>query len=250
MRVGQHRRAGLGVERRERLDVGARAPQHRVRGADHEDAQRRIAIDVVPDARELRDDLRRERVRRWAVDPRDGDAVARLELDRLALFEAGRVGSRVREEALPGLRAKPALRHQAAQDRRRREPLAPLGGRGVELVEQDVEAGLVGARERRRDEARAGHHAEVDVANGRHAVLEHKARLDERLEDEALRELVGIELGLAAGPRLAVLVEALAGLRAELARGDERAHARVDVEAVAVGVAQVLGDMQDGVKPE
>ena len=153
-----------------------------------------VGVDVLPHARELLDDLRRQRVRRRAVQPGDRVAVARLELHGLALLEAV-VGLLVGEEALAGLRAEAALRDEPAQDQRRRELLAPLVGGALERGEHVVEAGLVGARERRRDEPRAGHHAEVDVAHGRHAVLEHEAGLDERLQDEALRQLVVVEVG-------------------------------------------------------
>ena len=60
-----------------------------------------------------------------------------------------------------------------------------------------------------------------------------------------------VELRLTVGARLAVVVEALAGLRAELARLDVRLHALVDVEGLAtVGLLQVLGDVQHRVEAE
>src|SRR5690349_1176122 len=46
-----------------------------------------------------------------------------------------------------------------------------------------------------------------------------------------------------------VLIEALPGLGAEVALGDELLHALVDVEAVAVGAVHVARDLHDRVEP-
>src|SRR4051794_25439190 len=46
-----------------------------------------------------------------------------------------------------------------------------------------------------------------------------------------------------------VLIEALSALLAEIARLDELLHAAMDVEAVAVGVLHVLGDLERRVEP-
>src|SRR3954469_7690288 len=51
-------------------------------------------------------------------------------------------------------------------------------------------------------------------------------------------------------PLAAVLMEPLPGLLAQVARLDELLHLRHHVEAIAVGVAQVLGHVQDRVEPE
>ena len=79
-----------------------------------------------------------------------------------------------------------------------------------------------------------------------------QARLDEASSARSSStSSVDVGLGVAREVRLAVLVEALAaGLGAELALGDELLHALVDVEAVAVGLGEVLGDVQDGVEAE
>src|SRR5438874_11760767 len=49
---------------------------------------------------------------------------------------------------------------------------------------------------------------------------------------------------------VSVLIEALAGLGPEIAGGDELLHPLVDVEALAVAVLEVLGDVQHGVEAE
>src|SRR3954454_12229840 len=49
---------------------------------------------------------------------------------------------------------------------------------------------------------------------------------------------------------VAVLIEALSGLRAEVSGLDQFLHLRHDVEAVAERVGQVLRDVQDGVEAE
>ena len=126
----------------------------------------------------------------------------------------------------------------------------------LELLEHGVEPVDVGFHERREEAAArvepgAGHHPEVDLADGADALLEHQAGLDERLQRQQLGELLAVGLGVALEVRLAVLVEAVAaGLGAELAVGDELLHPLVDVEAVAVGLVQVLGDVQHGVEAE
>src|ERR1700759_5650999 len=48
----------------------------------------------------------------------------------------------------------------------------------------------------------------------------------------------------------AVLIEPLPGLGAQVTRGHELLHLRVDVEAIAVGVSQVLGHVQNRVETE
>ena len=82
------------------------------------------------------------------------------------------------------------------------------------------------------------------------ALLEEQARLDERLQGEQLRQVLG-RVGVAGDLRLAVLVEAVAaGLGAELALVDQLLHPLVDVEAVPVGLPQVLGHVDDRVEAE
>src|SRR5581483_4690294 len=93
-------------------------------------------------------------------------------------------------------------------------------------------------------------HPEVDRAHRGDALLDDQARLDDRLEGEAVGQVLG-RLRLALELRLAVLVEAVAAaLRAQLALLDQALHAAVDVEALAVGLAQVLGDVEDRVEPQ
>src|SRR5581483_5422155 len=48
----------------------------------------------------------------------------------------------------------------------------------------------------------------------------------------------------------AVLIEPLPGLLAEVAGGDQRLHLLVNEEPIAVGLVQVLGDVEHGVQPE
>ncbi len=172
---------------------------------------------------------------------------------------SGLLGVRLRVgvEALAALLAESALGDEAAQDRRRGEALAVALGRVLQALEDLVEAFDVGLHERRqqaaaRIEAGAGHHPEVDVAVGGDALLEHQAGLDERLQREQLDQLGHIGLPVAVDVRLAVGVEAVpAGLRAELALADQALHALRHVEAlVAVGLREVLGDVQDGVETE
>ena len=66
------------------------------------------------------------------------------------------------------------------------KPLAPFRLRPLERLEHLVEPLLVGACERPGQDARAGHHADVDVLEAGHALLEDEAALDERLQREAL----------------------------------------------------------------
>src|SRR6188472_2988464 len=47
-----------------------------------------------------------------------------------------------------------------------------------------------------------------------------------------------------------VLIEAPAGLGAEIPGGHQRSHLGMDVEALAVALGQVLGDVHHGVEPE
>ena len=115
--------------------------------------------------------------------------------DRLALLEAV-VGSRIGEEALPGLLAEATLRDQAAQDQRRLEVVPVLGLRALERRQDFVEPGGIGPRERRRDDAEPGHHRQVDVADRRDSLLEHEAGLDERLQAEPLHQGLGVDVSL------------------------------------------------------
>ena len=121
------------------------------------------------------------------------------------------------------------------------QPLDPL--------EHRVEAFDVGFPERRqqafaRVEPGAGHHPEVDVADRADALLDQQAGLDQRPAGEHRDQLLGVGLGVAGDRLLAVLEEALAAaLGAELAVGDELLQPLVDVEALAVGVVEVLGDV-------
>ena len=179
----------------------------------------------------------------------------------LQLDDLGRligVGTRVGVEALPALLAQPALSDEAAQDGRRGEALAVALPGLLHPLEHRVQPFGVGLHERRhqpapRIQAGAGHHPEVDVAVGGDALLEHEAGLDERLQRQQLDELRHVRLGVAryVGLALGVVEAVAAGLRAELAFGDELLHARRHVEAlVAVGLGEVLGDVQDRVQAE
>ena len=114
----------------------------------------------------------------------------------------------------------------------------------------------VGFPERRqqaaaRVEAGAGHHPEVDVADRADPLLDQQAGLDQGAAGEHRHQLLGVGGGVAGDRLLAVLEEALAAaLGAELAVGDQLLQALVDVEALAVGLVEVLGDVQDGVEAE
>ena len=146
-------------------------------------------------APQVLDHLRRDRVHQAVGQPRDGDVAARLELDDLAGLLL--VELRVGVEALAALLAEAALGDEPAQDERRREALAVALGGALEALEDHVEALDVGLHERReqaaaRVQAGAGHHADVDVAVGGHALLEHEARLDEGLQRQQLDELVDV----------------------------------------------------------
>ena len=64
-------------------------------------------------------------------------------------------------------------------------------------------------------------------------------------------QLLGVRLGVAGDRLLAVFEEALAAaLGAELAFADKLLQALVDVEGLAVGVVEMLGDVEDGVEAE
>ena len=131
---------------------------------------------------------------------------------------------------------------------RRREAVAPLALGELEALEHHVQPGLVGAGERAGQDPGAHHHPEVDVLGGRDALVDEHHGLDERLELEAVDDRQSQRV--AASISASVRVVALAGLLAELAGLDQLLHLRVDVEAVAVAVVQVLGDVQDRVEPE
>src|SRR5205085_10411344 len=76
---------------------------------------------------------------------------------------------------------------------------------------------------------------------------------DEGLQGEELYELLDVGLGIAGDVGFALwVIEAVSpGLRPEFAVGDELLHALGYVEAfLAVGVDEVLGDVEDGVEPE
>ena len=89
----------------------------------------------------------------------------------------------------PDLDPEPPLRDQPAQDQRRLKRLAPFDRGALEPLEHLVEADLVGARERRRHDPRAGHHPEVDLAGRGDPLLEHQTALDQRLQREAVDDL-------------------------------------------------------------
>ncbi len=226
------------VHRRERLDVGARAVQERVRRGDHERPHRglRRLLDPLPHLAQVLDHLRGDRVHLTVREPRDRHAVgARLELDDLGRLL--RVGLRIGVEALPALLSQPALGDQAAQDRRRGEPLAVALLRVLHPLEHLVEPFDVRLHERRQEaaprvEAGAGHHPEVDVAMSGHALLEHQARLEQRLQRQQLDQLLDIRCRIPRDVRLALrIVEPVAAaLRAELAVGDQLLHALRHVE--------------------
>ena len=178
----------VGPHLRELLDVGPGGERKRVRRRDHE--RPRLAVHLLPHLAQLAQELRRERICGRAVEPGDRHAVvAGLEQDGLALLAL--VGTRVGEEALAGRLAEPSLRHQAPQDQRRLKPLAPLGRGPLERLQHGVESRLVGASERPRQDAGAGHHPDVDVLDPGHALLEHQAGLHERLQRVALHQRGG-----------------------------------------------------------
>ena len=167
------------------------AEQHRVGGGDHERPHAGRA-DRFPDAAQVRDHLRGERVHLAVGQPGDRDPVlAGLELDRLGRLLGVRAGVGV--EALAALLAEPSLGHQAAQDRGRREALAVALAGALHPLEHGVEAFAVGPHERRQQAAAgvqtgAGHHPEVDIAVGGDALLEHQAGLEEGLQRQHLDE--------------------------------------------------------------
>ena len=164
---------------------------------------------------------------------------------------------RVGVEALAALLAEAALGDEPAQHERRGEALAMVLGGALQPLEHHVETLDVRLHEGRQEaaariEAGPGHHADVDVAVGGDALLEDEARLDEGLEGQQLDELVDVRRGVALDVGLAGgRVEAVApGLGAELALGHQALHRRGHVEAIAVGLVQVLGDEQDRVEAE
>ena len=80
---------------------------------------------------------------------------------------------------------------------------------------------------------------------------EDQAGLDQRRRGRRSVSSCASASGVTGNVRLAVLVHAFAaGLGSELAVGDDSLHALVDVETLAVGVVQVLGDVVDGVQTE
>src|SRR6187549_856577 len=166
------------------------------------------------------------------------------------------VGLRVRVEPLARLEPVAPLGDEALQRHRRREALAVLLLELLDPLQHRIEPLQVGFPEGREEapagvEAGAGHHPQVDVADRADALLDQQASLDQGAAGEHRDQLLGIRLGVAGNRLLAVLEEPLAAaLGAELAFGDELLKALVDVEALAVGLAQVLGDVQHGVEPE
>jgi hypothetical protein len=68
----------------------------------------------------------------------------------------------------------------------------------LEPLDHLVQADLVGARERARNDARAGHHPEIDLPDRGDPLLEHEAALDERLQREAFDERSGVDLSFRA----------------------------------------------------
>ena len=180
--------------------------QQRVRGGDDQRAHAR-GLDLLPHRAQVGDHLRGDRVHQAVGQPGDGDVAARLELDRLPRLLV--VGLRVGVEALAALLAQAALGDEPAQHERRREALAVALGGALQALEDDVEALHVGLHEGREEaaarvEAGAGHHPDVDVAVGGHALLEHEARLDEGLQGQQLDELVDVGLGVALDVGLAL----------------------------------------------
>src|SRR5205823_6783642 len=63
----------------------------------------------------------------------------------------------------------------------------------------------------------------------------------------AFRDACAVACSISLTP---VVVEALAGLLSEVPRRHQLLHLGRDVEPIAVGLLQVLGDVQDGVEPE
>ena len=159
------------------------------------------------------------------------------------------VGLRVGEEALAGLLAEPALGDEAAQERwaaRSRRPTR-ASARSSALEHR---------RRAPRSSARANgpgqdpgahHHPELDVLGGGDALLEHEAGLDERLQPEALDD------GRLSAPPCSACRAHRSPSRSS-GRGCPASTSsfisRRHVEAVAVRLVQVLGDVQDRVEPE
>src|SRR5262249_32637310 len=148
------------------------------------------------------------------------------------------VDLRIGVEALARLEAEAALGDQPLQDPGRSEALAVRLFVFLHPLEDGVEALEVGLPEGREEtpprvEAGAGHHPEVDLADGADALLEHEAGLPEGLQHQQVRELLAIRLRVTLDVGFTVRVEAVAsGLGAELAVGHQLLHALVDVEAV------------------
>ena len=242
------------VHLREGLDVGAGREDDRDRGGDDHRADPVGRLDPLPDRAQVADHVGRDRVHRQVGEPGDRDVAARLQLDRLRLLAL--VGLRVGVEALARLEPEPALGDEPLQRHRRREALAVLLLEPLDPLEDRVEPLQVGFPERREEafarvEPGPGHHPQVDVADRADALLDQLAGLDQRPPGEHRDQLLGVGLGLAGDVLLALLEEALAAaLGAELAVGDETLQALVDVEALAVGLVEVLGDVQHRVEPE
>ena len=134
--------------------------------------------------------------------------------------------------------------------------MALLGERHA--LEDRVQALRVGPHEggqqaAPRIEAGPSHEAEIDVAVRGDPLLEHQARLRQRLQRQQLDELGDVRLALAVDVRVpGGAVEArAAALGAELALGDELLHPLGHVEALlAVCLLQMLGHVQHGVQAE
>ena len=204
---------------------------------------------------EVADHARRDRVHRQVGEPGDRDVAAGLQLHRLRLLAL--VGLRVGVEALAGLsspRRPWATSRFSSTGGAKRSPC--FSSQALDLLQHLAEAFDVGFPERRqqaaaRVEAGAGHHPEVDVADRGDALLDQQAGLDQGAAGEHRDQLLGVGRGVAGDRLLAVLEEALAAaLGAELAFADQLPQALVDVEALAVGLAEVLGDVEDGVEAE
>ena len=208
VRASSELAAALLVHLRERLDVGAGAEQRAGWRRRSPARGRPRTSTALPDGCEVGDDLRRDRVHLPVGQPGDGDVAARLELDELAGLVV--VGLRVGVEALAALRAQAALGDEAAQDR----PAARSARRGARrrcsrrsrtTSRPSTSAFMNGGSSPRRGSRPAPAIIPTSMSRcGGDALLEHEARLDERLQREQLDELVDVGLGVAVEVGLAV----------------------------------------------
>ena len=192
-----------------------------LRRGDHDRADLRAVVAVLPELAELLDHLRAERVRRRPVEPDDRDRRRASRAAPSPSVEA-RVGLRVGEEALAGLacRAGPARPGGAGSSAARSSrPTRPRRARAPASISSRPP--LVGARERAGQDAGAGHHPGLDVLAG--------SRRPPRARGRPRRKAFSVKRSTTAlvccavacsiaTPVPPVLVEALAGLLAEVAR--------------------------------